>query len=115
MTYISRFVPPVKPENKDAYIESARMAWPLFQEFGALSMNEGWGDNTPDGKVTDFRRAVQAEAGEIVVFSWVVWPDKATADAAEGKMMSDPRMEQLPMPFDGKRMIYGGFQTIFEA
>ena len=56
-----------------------------------------------------------AEAGEIVVFSWVVWPDKATADAAEGKMMSDPRMEQLPMPFDGKRMIYGGFQTIFEA
>lgn len=115
MTYISGFVTPVKPENKDAYIASARMAWPLFQEFGALSMNEGWGDNTPDGKVTDFRRAVQAEAGEIVVFSWVVWPDKATADAAEGKMMSDPRMEQLPMPFDGKRMIYGGFQTIFEA
>ena len=62
MTYISGFVTPVKPENKDAYIESARMAWPLFQEFGALSMNEGWGDNTPDGKVTDFRRAVQAEA-----------------------------------------------------
>ena len=75
MTHISGFVTPVKPENKDAYIESARMAWPLFQEFGALSMNEGWGDNTPDGKVTDFRRAVQAEDGEIVVFSWVVWPD----------------------------------------
>ena len=117
MTYISGFVTPVKPENKDAYIESARMAWPLFQEFGALSMNEGWGDNTPDGKVTDFRRAVQATAEETVVFSWVEWPSREARDAGMKKVMEDPRIPQdmSTMPFDGKRMIYGGFQTIFEA
>ena len=110
MTYISGFVTPVKPENKDAYIESARMAWPLFQEFGALSMNEGWGDNTPDGKVTDFRRAVQATAEETVAFAWEEWPDKATRDASMKKVMEDPRM-----PFDGKRMIFGGFEQVVEV
>lgn len=115
MTYVSGFVTPVKTGDRDRYIASARAAAPLFKEYGALSQVEAWGDNVPDGKVTDFKRAVKAEDGETVVFSWVTWPDKATADAFETRMMDDPRFSELDMPFDGKRMIYGGFETIFEA
>ena len=115
MTYVSGFVTPVKIADKEAYLACARAAAPIFKEFGALSVVENWGDNLPEGKVTDFRRAVNAEPGETVVFSWIVWPDQATSDAAEKKMMEDPRFQAMEMPFDGKRMIIGGFQTIYEA
>jgi uncharacterized protein YbaA (DUF1428 family) len=85
----------------------------------ALS-SEGWGDDVPDGKVTDFRRAVQATAEATVAFAWVEWPDKATRDAAMKKMVEDPRMDPStpgnpPMPFDGKRMIFGGFEQVVEV
>ena len=115
MTYVSGFVIPVKTADRDAYLECARTAAPIFKEFGAVSVVENWGDNLPDGKVTDFKMAVKAEADETVVFSWIVWPDKTTSDAAEKRMMDDPRFKDMPMPFDGKRMIFGGFETLFEG
>ncbi|EAS51529.1 conserved hypothetical protein [Aurantimonas manganoxydans SI85-9A1] len=116
MEYVDGFVVPVPAGNKDAYREMAVKFAPLFKEFGALRMVECWGDDVPDGKVTDFRRAVQAEEGEVVVFSWITWPDKATRDAGMKRVMEDPRMQPGgDMPFDGKRMIYGGFQVILDG
>ena len=113
--YVGGFVQPVPDANKDAYIESARSGWELFKEYGALSMTENWGDDVPEGKQTDFRRAVSLEDGETVVFSYIVWPDKATSDACFASMETDERWQKLDMPFDGKRMIYGSFDTIFHA
>ncbi len=115
MTFTSGFVQPVPDANKQAYIESARAGWKLFKEYGALSMMENWGVDVPDGKQTDLKRAVALEDGETVVFSWIVWPDRQTADACYATMESDERWQTLDMPFDGKRMIYGGFDTIFQA
>ena len=115
MSYISGFVTPVPDANKDAYVASAKQAWPLFKEHGALQHVEGWGDKVPAGKVTDFARAVGLKDGETVVFAWVLWPDKATADACEASMQSDERWQKVDMPFDGKRMIFGGFASVFEA
>jgi uncharacterized protein YbaA (DUF1428 family) len=113
MSYIEGFVVAVPAANKEAYREMAAKAAPLFREFGMTRMVENWGDDVPDGKVTDFKGAVQAKPDEVVVFSWCEYPDRATRDAANQKMMSDPRMKDMgDMPFDGQRMIYGGFQTI---
>ena len=116
MTYFDGFVLAVPAANKDLYRQHAADAAPLFKEFGATRMVEGWGDDVPDGKVTDFKGAVKAEAGEVVVFSWLEYPDKATRDAAGEKMMSDPRMEEMGanMPFDGQRMIMGGFDALID-
>lgn len=115
MTYVSGFVTPVKTNDRDAYVKSAQLAAPIFKEFGALAVVENWGVDIRDGKVTDFKMAVKAEPDETVVFSWILWPDKAVADAAEQKMMTDPRFQDMEMPFDGKRMVVGGFETIFQA
>lgn len=116
MGYVQGFVIPVPADNKEAYREMCAKVWPIFRDHGALRIVECWGDAVPDGKVTDFRKAVQAQEGEQVVFSWIVWPDKAAHDAAHPRMMADPRMEPSgPIPFDGKRMIYGGFETIFDS
>jgi uncharacterized protein YbaA (DUF1428 family) len=114
MTYVTGFLTPVPTTNKDRYIKSAQDAWPLFQKYGALKQVEAWGDRIEDGKTTDFKRAVKLEDGEQVVFSWLVWPDRATADAAWEKMQDDPAMKDFDMPFDGKRVIWGGFETVFE-
>jgi uncharacterized protein YbaA (DUF1428 family) len=116
MAYIDGFVIAVPTANKDTFIEHARAFDPVFIEYGATRVVEGWGDDVPDGKQTDFRRAVQGKADETVVFSWIEWPDKATRDAGMKKMMEDPRMDPKtnPMPFDGARMIYGGFEQAFE-
>ena len=119
MTYVDGFVIAVPKENKEAFIEHAKKADSVFIELGATRILECWGDDVPDGKITDFRRAVQASEGESVVFSWVEWPDKATRDNAMAKlsdplMKTDPRMspERNPMPFDGKRLIFGGFAPV---
>ena len=118
MTYVDGFVIAVPKANKQKFIEHANKGDSVFTDLGATRILECWGDDVPDGKVTDFRRAVQATDDEAVVFSWVEWPDKATRDAAMGKMddlmKTDPRMnpEKNPMPFDGKRMIFGGFSPV---
>jgi uncharacterized protein YbaA (DUF1428 family) len=104
--------------NKQAYRDMAAKAWPLFKEFGAIRMVECWGDDIPDGKVTDFKGAVKAEPGENVVFSWVIYPSKAVRDEANKRMREDPRMATMfgdEMPFDGKRMIMGGFTILLDT
>ena len=116
MSYIDGFVIPVPTTKKAAYREMAAKAADLFKEYGATRIVECWGDDVPDGKVTDFKRAVNAEAGENIVFSWIVWPSKAIRDAANEKMKTDSRMQMSDdMPFDGKRMIYGGFDVLLDS
>ena len=112
MSYIDGFVAAVETARREEYRAFAEKAWPFFRDLGCLSQHECWGDDVPVGKQTDFRRAVAAREGEQVVFSWLVWPDKATRDAGmkrmerEGEAMGE-------MPFDGSRMIFGGFTPIF--
>jgi uncharacterized protein YbaA (DUF1428 family) len=125
MSYIDEFVIAVPTANRQSFIDHTRQSDSVFIDLGATRVVECWGDDVPDGKVTDFRRAVRAEADETVVFSWIEWPDKATRDAAMVKMTewmndpakADPRMhpEKNPMPFDGKRMIFGGFSPVIEV
>ena len=115
MLYIDGFVAAVPKASKQAYIDHARKASELFKEWGATRCVETWGDDVPKGEQTDFLRAVAAKPDEVIVFSWIEYPDKATRDAAGQKMMSDPRMQAMTMPFDGARMIYGGFETLFVA
>lgn len=116
MTYVDGFVMAVPTANKDAFTAHATAAAPIFKDHGALAVTECWGDDVPDGKVTSFPMAVQCRPEETVVFSWIVWPSKAVRDGAMAKLMSDPRFAELgEMPFDGKRMIMGGFQPILEA
>lgn len=116
MSYIDGFVIAVPTANREKFLEHARQGDALFIELGALRVVECWGDDVPHGTQTDFFRAVQAREDETVVFSWIEWPDKATRDAGMQKMMDDPRMDPAsnPMPFDGKRMIYGGFAPILD-
>ena len=114
MTYVTGFLTPVKAADKDRYIRSAEKAWPLFQKYGALSHVETWGVDVPDGKLTSFPLAVKLEPGEVVVFSWLTWPDRATADACWSKMENDPGFADMDMPFDGKRLIFGGFEMIVD-
>ncbi len=116
MTYFEGFVVPVPEGKKDAYRKHASDAAPLFQEFGVKRMVEAWDSDVPEGKVTDFRRAVDAKPDEKVVFSWFEYPSKAERDAANEKFRNDPRMKEMgeTMPFDGKRMIMGGFDAIVE-
>jgi uncharacterized protein YbaA (DUF1428 family) len=115
MAYVDGFVVAVPAANKDSYLDYAKQALPLFKEVGALRMVECWGDDVPDGKLTDFRGAVQAKDDEVVVFSWIEWPSKAVRDEGMRRIMEDSRMKDTSMPFDGKRMIYGGFQPILDA
>jgi uncharacterized protein YbaA (DUF1428 family) len=115
MGYVQGFVAAVPAGNKESYRKHAADAAKLFREFGATRIVEAWGEDVPDGKVTDFKRAVQAKAGEVVVFGWQEFPNKALAHAAFDKMMNDPRMKELgAIPFDGQRMIFGGFSTLVD-
>ena len=117
MKYVEGFVAAVPAANKEIYRKHAAEAAPLFKEFGATRVVECWGDDIPEGKVTDFRGAVKAKDGEVVVFSWIEYPSKEVRDAASAKIMSDPRMKAMgdQMPFDGKRMIFGGFVPILDV
>jgi len=118
MTYLDGFVLAVPTANKDKFVAHANKGDDMFIDFGATRIVENWGADTPKGHTTDFPGAVEARDDETIVFSWVEWPDKATRDAGYAKMMApgfeDERMdpEKNPMPFDGKRMIYGGFEPI---
>ena len=116
MAYFEGFVTAVPTANKDAYLKHATDGQAMMKEHGVTRMVENWGDDVAQGEVTDFQRAVQAKPEETVLFSWFEYPDRKTRDAANEKMMADPRMEQMAesMPFDGKRMIYGGFDAILD-
>lgn len=115
MTYVDGMVAAVPTANREAYIAHARQAAALFREAGAISCAETWGVEVPRGEVTDFHRAVQARPDETIVFSWIAWPSKAARDAAWEKLMADERMSMAEMPFDGRRMIYGGFESLLEG
>ncbi len=118
MAYMDGFVLAVPKANREKFIAHANIGDGMFMELGAMRILECWEDEVPDGKLTDFRKAVQATEDEAVVFSWIEWPDKETRDRAMATIMSpenkDPRMDPAknPIPFDGKRMIYGGFAPV---
>jgi uncharacterized protein YbaA (DUF1428 family) len=116
MTYVDGFVTPVPIAKREAYLLHAQQAAPLFKEHGALSVVECWGDDVPDGKLTSFPMAVKCEPGEAVVFSWITWPSKVARDEGWKQVMADPRMQPgaIGMPFDGKRLIYGGFEVLLQ-
>jgi len=116
MNYIDGFVIPVPDGKKEAYREMAKTAAAVFLEHGALRVVECWGDDVPHGKVTDFYRAVAADEGDGLIFSWIAWPSKAVRDAASPKIMADPRLQPGPdLPFDMKRMIFGGFELLLDS
>jgi uncharacterized protein YbaA (DUF1428 family) len=116
MPYVDGFVVPLPKANIEAYKEQARLAGSVWMEHGALSYVECIGEDTPYGEVTSFPRAVQAKDDEIVVFSWVTYESRQARDAVLAKVMADPRLKgsMENMPFDGKRMIYGGFESFME-
>ena len=117
MNYVDGYVLAVPTAQREAYRELAQSAAAAFRENGALAVVECWGDDVPEGKLTSFPKAVKREADETVVFSWVAWPSRAVRDAGMPKVMADPRMQHgdKPMPFDGKRMIFGGFEVVVSA
>lgn len=117
MTYIDGFVVPVATVDREKYIKQAEMAAGVFKENGALQVVECWGDDVPDGKLTSFPMAVKRKDDETVVFSWVVWPSRQVRDTGMKAVMEDPRLQPdvNPMPFDGKRLIYGGFEVIVDV
>lgn len=116
MTYVDGFVAAVPIENKEAYLEHARITSPVFKKYGALRVVDNWGDDVPDGEVTSFPLAVKAKPGEVIVFSWIEWPSKEAREKGMEGCMADPVFndENMTMPFDGKRMLIGSFETIFE-
>src|SRR5258707_4438247 len=117
MSCIDGFVATLPTGNRGAYNEHAEKAAPIFKEYGALKMVECWGDDVTDGKLTSFPMAVQNKDDETVVFSWIVWPSKQARDEGMKKVMADPRIQPNanPMPFDGKRLIFGGFEDLVDA
>jgi uncharacterized protein YbaA (DUF1428 family) len=117
MTYIDGFIVAVPTNNREAYKTHAASTATVFKEYGALKVVECWGDDVPEGKVTSFTMAVQRKDDETVVFSWITWPSREKRDEAWKVIRNDPRMQPgaTPMPFDGKRLIYGGFETIVEV
>lgn len=114
MKYVDAFIAAVPRENRQAYLEHAKEAIKLIKEFGATRTVETWGDDIPKGEVTDFFGAVKAKENENIVMSWIEWPSKEVRDQGMKKMMEDPRMQEMEMPFDGKRLIYGGFEPMLD-
>ena len=115
MAYVQGFVAAVPAANKEAYRQHAADAAALFKEFGVTRMVEAWGDDVPDGQVTDFKGAVKATSDETVVFSWIEWPSKTVRDQAWRKVFADPRMHSPNTPYDTKRWVHGGFAPILDA
>lgn len=116
MNYIDGFVVAVPTDKRETYRQQAETAAGVFKENGALQVVEAWGDDVPPGKVTSFPMAVQCKDDETVVFAWITWPSKEVRDQGMKKSMEDPRLspDTNPMPFDGQRMIYGGFQVMVQ-
>ena len=110
--YIDGFIASVPTEGKAAYVEYTNRIDALFVEFGATRVVDGWGDDVPHGTVTDFYRAVAAPEGEVVVFGYIEWPDKAARTTGWDRLMQDERMKGQQPPLDGKRMIFGAFEAI---
>ncbi len=117
MIYVSGFAAAVPKPNRAEYLKQALVAADYFRKHGALRVVECWEEEVPDGKVTSFPMAVQRMDGEAILFSWIEWPDKATAHACFEKMGAEPQFDPAknPMPFDGQRMIYGGFEMVQDA
>ncbi len=114
MPYIEGFVAAVPKANKEAYIRHATEAAAYFKKLGATRLVECWGDDVPKGALTDFYKATQAKDDEVPIFSWIEYPDRATRDAANKKMGEDPNAQNMDMPFDGKRMFWGGFEVVMD-
>lgn len=117
MSYVDGFVIAVPTANREKYRKHAEAGAPVFKDYGALTVVECWGDDVPEGKLTSFPMAVKCRPDETVVFSWIVWPSRQVRDEGMKKVMSDPRLhpDANPMPFDGARLIYGGFEMIVNA
>ncbi len=117
MSYVDGFVLAVATADREKYRQFAADVAPMFKEYGALEIVECWGDDVPDGEVTSFPMAVQCRDDETVVFSWIVWPSREIREQGMEKMMADPRMQPgaMEVPFDGKRMIMGGFEVLLTA
>lgn len=115
MGYVNGFLIPVPNARKADYKAHEEKWWPWFRDHGATGLTVCWGDDVQAGKQTDFQRAVALQADETVVFAWMVWPDKATQEKAFQAMMDDPGMDGMDMPFDGSRMVYGGFVPLLEV
>ncbi len=117
MRYVDGFVAAVPADGREAFLAHARAFSEVMMELGCLRVVDAWGDEVPDGALTSFPMAVRKAEDEVVVFSWAEWPDKATRDAAMRRMRDDPRLssEAMPMPFDGKRLIHGGFTPIHDV
>ena len=114
MPYLEAFVAAVPTAGRDAYIEHARNSAEYLKKLGATRLVECWGDDVPKGEVTDFYKATQAKDDESVIFSWIEYPDKATRDAANEQMANDPEAANMELPFDGKRMFWGGFVPVVD-
>ncbi|MEW5756071.1 MAG: DUF1428 domain-containing protein [Pseudomonadota bacterium] len=116
MAYVDGFVVAVPNANKNIYIQYAKEAAAIFKEYGAIKVIECWGDDVPEGEVTSFPMAVKRQPDETVVFSWITWPSKSSRNEGMKKAMADSRLspDAHPMPFDGRRMIYGGFETVVD-
>lgn len=116
MSYVDGFLLAVPGDKRESYREHAAFAAEIFREYGALRVVECWADDVPHGKLTDMYMAVKATPEEAVCFSWIEWPSKEARNAGMAKFMADPRLEKMSeMPFDGKRMIFGGFETILDV
>ena len=114
MPYVDGFVIPVHKDKVEAYKAHARRAGKVWMEMGALAFVECVGDDVPYGKLTSFPRAVQASDDEVIIFSWIVYRSRADRDAVMAKVMADERIKGDDMPFDAKRMIFGGFETLLQ-
>ena len=116
MSYIDGFVVAVPAVNKDIYIQHAKQAAAVFKEHGALKLVECWGDDVPEGELTSFPMAVKCKQDETVVFSWIIWPSREARIKGMELALADPRLDPdiNPMPFDGERMIFGGFEMIVD-
>lgn len=117
MSYVDGFVAAVPTANREIYRKHAETAAVVFKEHGAARVVECWGDDVPQGKVTSFPMAVKCKEDETVVFSWIIWPSRQVRDEGMKKVMTDPRLQPdtNPMPFDGKRLIYGGFDVLVDS